>query len=149
MKGVRVVVLAMMVSGSSTLLADSIYSDSGSRRSYGKGRILNAKSQDQLDRILSRSQYVVVQFLNPGCPVCKEFKRQGVFANTAGKFPKVRFVEVSSVQAPALHEKYNIQGTPTFIYFQDAKVVSELVGRVNQGSFDKRVARTFGLRDRD
>lgn len=109
-------------------------------------KVLTIKSQDQLDRLLASNKYVVAQFLDWNCPVCKKFKAEGTFAALAQDFSRVKFAEISTQDAPDLHQKYTIQGTPTFIFFDSAQPVETIRGRINKGSFANKINKVFGLR---
>ena len=111
----------------------------------GSGRVMNVTSQAQLNRVLANNKNVVAEFLNPSCPHCIAFKKSGMYPELAQEFRNVKFIEISTAQAPDLHEKYNIEGTPTFVFFQNAKQIASYPGRVNKGVFVNRINSDFGL----
>jgi thioredoxin 1 len=70
---------------------------------------------------------MVVDFYAPWCGPCKALAP--VVEELAGQFTnQVKFVKINVDEASALAERFNIQGVPTLLFFQNGKVVSGIEG---------------------
>jgi len=70
---------------------------------------------------------VVADFYATWCGPCKKLspmldKLAGSFAN------RIQFVKINVDDAPALAQRFDIQGIPTLLFFKNGKVVDHIVG---------------------
>ena len=91
-------------------------------------------SSSNFDSILKQHSAVVVNFTNtPGCPSCRVIKPvyEAIASNNADSHGQaVRFVEVELGigEGRDIASRYQVQATPTFMFFHDGKKVDELKG---------------------
>jgi len=87
---------------------------------------------DDLFRDLLRKEkrFIVLEFWSPGCPVCKEVEPEVTKAHRElGE--DVLFMRVNTDHNTTLASKYDVTGTPTFIYFCKGEKVGGSLGFVN------------------
>jgi len=110
------------------------------------GGISTVSSATSFDSMLSQNTLVLAEFLNPECPHCIAFEKSGIFPTLAGEYPNVKLVKVSVAKTPELHQKYNISGTPTFIWFKNSEEVGRLEGRgTSVSSYESSMQQYFGI----
>ncbi len=105
--------------------------------------ISEIRDEQELDKALKENKYTLVEFYNPTCPVCNAFKKKNIFPQAAQKLPSVKFIMISSDDAPDLHQKYGIQAFPTFIYFKDGTPFNKTVGYKDNPAFTNDVSASF------
>ncbi len=81
---------------------------------------------------------VVVDFYAPWCGPCR---RLSPLLDELAKplQGKVKFVKVNVDEAPALAERYGIQGVPTLLFFRAGKVVDSIAGLPPRTALEARL----------
>lgn len=79
------------------------------------------------DEVIQSPSPVVADFYATWCGPCKVLSP--MLDKLAGSFTnEIKFVKVNVDEAPALSQRFNIQGIPTLLFFKHGKVVDSLVG---------------------
>jgi thioredoxin 1 len=90
----------------------------------------NVKLLNQADfepEVLQAGQPVLVEFFAPWCGPCKSLAP--VLDSLAGEFTgKAKFVKINVDEAPALSQRFQIQGVPTLVVFRAGRVADRIVG---------------------
>jgi thioredoxin 1 len=94
--------------------------------SYSEMQISN--SQQFNAQVLKSNQPVIAKFSADFCPSCKQAKPIFSKLSKDRDFDGVLFVSVDTDANPALSQKYNINGIPAFIIFNDGMVVDKQEG---------------------
>ena len=89
------------------------------------------------------TNWVVIEFYNPTCPVCNAFKNKGIYRQTAAALPHIKFGMTSSDQGAKLHREFKIEAFPTFVWFRDGKEVGRYKGYVENPMFTRKVSGIF------
>ena len=82
------------------------------------------------DLLRKEKRFIVLEFWSPGCQVCKEVVPEVAKAHRElGQ--DVLFMRVNTDHNNKLVSKYQVTGTPTFIYFCGGAKVGGSIGYVN------------------
>jgi thiol-disulfide isomerase/thioredoxin len=81
--------------------------------------------------IESTNGKVLFVFWQPNCPGCMEM--DPIIAQVEHEYPNVKVVKINTRLDGnrAIHDKYGIHGTPTFIVFENGKIVRQHPGPFN------------------
>ena len=84
--------------------------------------------ENQFDAEVIRSPSpVVVDFYATWCGPCKILSPR--LDQLAGSFTNgIKFVKINVDEAPALSQRYDIQGIPTLLFFKNGRIVDHIVG---------------------
>jgi thioredoxin len=84
--------------------------------------------ENQFDAEVDQSpSLVVADFYATWCGPCKILSPK--LDQLAGSFiHRIQFVKINVDEAPALSERFDIQGIPTLLFFKNGKVVDRIVG---------------------
>ena len=85
------------------------------------------------DNALLKNKLLLVDFCADWCGPCKSMHR--IFSRMAKKYHYVRFARVNIDDSQDIASKFNVQSIPTFIMFNDGKVVQQMVGAVGEPEF--------------
>ena len=88
---------------------------------------LNASN---FDDALLKNKLMLVDFWAEWCGPCKSM--HPIFSRMAKKYSHVRFARVNVDDSQNIATKFNVQSIPTFIMFNDGKVVQQMVGAVGE-----------------
>jgi len=88
---------------------------------------LNASN---FDDALLKNKLMLVDFWAEWCGPCKSM--HPIFSRMAKKYNHVRFARVNIDHSQNIATKFNVQSIPTFIMFNDGKVVQQMVGAVGE-----------------
>lgn len=70
---------------------------------------------------------VVVDCFTNTCPPCK--KMAPIFEKVAAEYDgKIRFIKVNLKNSPEIGKKYKILGVPTFLFFRNGELITNMVG---------------------
>ncbi|KAG5930825.1 hypothetical protein E4U53_002108 [Claviceps sorghi] len=86
-------------------------------------------SKEQFDNLLQSSKIVVADFYATWCGPCQQIAPVfEALANALSRANAVTFVKVDTEENQALSEEYQVAVLPTFILFQDGKVLQKVKG---------------------
>jgi len=96
--------------------------------------------QNQFDATVTQSrQPVVADFYATWCGPCKILSPQ--LDQIAGEFTnRVKFVKINVDEAPALCQRWGIDGIPALLFFQNGKMVDRVTGLPPAADLQARVA---------
>ena len=87
-------------------------------------------NSSNFDDALLKNKLVLVDFWAEWCGPCKSM--HPIFSRMAKKYNHVRFARVNIDHSQNIATKFNVQSIPTFIMFNDGKVVQQMVGAVGE-----------------
>lgn len=103
-----------------------------------KGYVIEAEDANWEKVVESEKKPVMVMFTSPTCPFCKAM--EPYFEEYSEEFKDSVIFAVLNVTAnPWTAERFGVQGTPTFIFFCNGKVVWQQVGQVYPSILKKMV----------
>ena len=82
------------------------------------------------EQTISAENPTLVDFWAEWCGPCKSM--HPIFSRMAKKYNHVRFARVNIDHSQNIAVKFNVQSIPTFIMFNDGKVVQQMVGAVGE-----------------
>ena len=91
--------------------------------------VIELNSSNFNDALL-KNKLVLVDFWAEWCGPCKSM--HPIFSRMAKKYSHVRFARVNVDDSQNIATKFNVQSIPTFIMFNDGKVVQQMVGAVGE-----------------
>jgi thioredoxin 1 len=74
---------------------------------------------DQLNSLLQKNTYVLVDFYTPSCPPCQSIAPY--LEELADQYPLVSFVKVNCNTSVDIPQAYDIGAVPTFLLFTNGK----------------------------
>ena len=110
----------------------------------GAGPVVLTEANFQTE-VLASSQPVLVDFWAAWCGPCKVIAP--VVAEIATEFQgRAKVAKLDVDTAPALAQKYGVQGIPTLLFFKDGRVIDQSLGVVSkrelQGKLEKLLSTT-------
>ncbi|MFH1461613.1 MAG: thioredoxin domain-containing protein [bacterium] len=101
--------------------------------------IIYIKDVESFDKIVLNSpKPAVVKFETKWCGACKVMAP--IYEKMASKYlDKINFTSVQADQVAELADKYEIQGVPTFLFFKDGKKIEEMIGAVDEVTFEDAI----------
>jgi thioredoxin 1 len=87
-------------------------------------------NSSNFDDALLKNKLVLVDFWAEWCGPCKSM--HPIFSRMAKKYSHVRFARVNVDDSQNIATKFNVQSIPTFIMFNDGKVVQQMVGAIGE-----------------
>ena len=87
-------------------------------------------NSSNFDDALLKNKLVLVDFWAEWCGPCKSM--HPIFSRMAKKYSHVRFARVNIDDSQNIATKFNVQSIPTFIMFNDGKVVQQMVGAIGE-----------------
>jgi thioredoxin 1 len=87
-------------------------------------------NSSNFDDALLKNKLVLVDFWAEWCGPCKSM--HPIFSRMAKKYSHVRFARVNVDDSQNIATKFNVQSIPTFIMFNEGKVVQQMVGAVGE-----------------
>ncbi|KAK0576653.1 hypothetical protein LWI29_021167 [Acer saccharum] len=82
--------------------------------------------KEQIQKGIDSKKLIVVDFTATWCPPCRMMAP--FFEELAKKMTDVIFLKVDVDELKTVAEECDVQAMPTFMYFQEGKVVDKLVG---------------------
>lgn len=82
-----------------------------------------------LDLLRRERGFVVLELWSPGCSVCKEVEGEVLKAHV--ELDDVAFMRVNVDHNKVLASRYQVSGTPTFLFFCNGQKVGGIFGFVN------------------
>ena len=89
--------------------------------------VMELNSSSFTDALL-KNKLLLVDFWAEWCGPCKSM--HPIFSRMAKKYHHVRFARLNVDDSQDIAAKFNVQSIPTFIMFNDGKVVQQMVGAV-------------------
>ncbi len=88
---------------------------------------------------------MVVDFFAPWCGPCKALAPvvDSLAASSAGR---VKFVKLNVDEAPALAQRFQVQGVPTLLFFWHGQVTDTVVGLVSAEELQARLQALMAAR---
>tara|TARA_Y100000996_G_C22513977_1_gene639645 strand:- start:366 stop:722 length:357 start_codon:yes stop_codon:yes gene_type:complete len=102
--------------------------------------IILEKDKD-LDKILERNKYIIIDFSAEWCGPCKQFFP--IFQQLDKQYKNIEFVKIDVDKCSDISDTYNISVLPTFLFIIDKKVVNTLQG-VDTDTFEKYLKKMIG-----
>ncbi|KAG6002402.1 hypothetical protein E4U43_001122 [Claviceps pusilla] len=91
--------------------------------------LVTISSKEQLDNLLQSSKIVVADFFATWCGPCQQIAPvYDALANALSRANAITFVKVDTEQNPDLTQEYEVAVLPTFILFQDGKIIQKVRG---------------------
>ena len=87
-------------------------------------------NSSNFDDALLKNKLLLIDFWAEWCGPCKSM--HPIFSRMAKKYSHVRFARVNVDDSQNIATKFNVQSIPTFIMFNDGKVVQQMVGAVGE-----------------
>jgi len=88
------------------------------------GSVVQISSPGEFTKLLSSTQYVVVDFYADWCPPCKAIAPKFVELSDQHSIPDyLAFAKVNVDKIPALASQHGINSMPSFIFFKDGNRV--------------------------
>ena len=91
--------------------------------------VMELNSSSFTDALL-KNKLLLVDFWAEWCGPCKSM--HPIFSRMAKKYHHVRFARLNVDDSQDIAAKFNVQSIPTFIMFNDGKVVQQMVGAVGE-----------------
>ena len=92
--------------------------------------IRNVSDELFSDLLRKEKKFIVLEFWSPGCSVCKDVEPELVKAKK-DLGPDTIFMRVNTDHNTKLTTKYQVTGTPTFLFFCKGQKVGGTIGYVN------------------
>jgi thioredoxin 1 len=94
------------------------------------GDIKDVSDELFLDLLRKEKRFIVLEFWSPGCSVCKEVEPEVAKAQKE-LGPDALFMRINTDHNTQLAARYQVTGTPTFVYFCQGKKVGGAIGYIN------------------
>ncbi|MCG7844489.1 MAG: thioredoxin family protein [Methanomassiliicoccales archaeon] len=94
------------------------------------GEIRDVSDELFKDLLRKEKRFIVLEFWSPGCSVCKEVEPELLKAQKELGEDAI-FMKINTDHQMWLASKYQVTGTPTFVYFCDGKKVGGNIGYIN------------------
>lgn len=101
--------------------------------------VIYVKDIESFDKIVLNSlKPAIVKFETKWCGACKIMTP--IYEKMALKYlEKINFTSVQADQVAELADKYEIQGVPTFLFFKNGKKIEEVIGAVDEITFENSI----------
>lgn len=85
-------------------------------------------NEADFDQALKDAQgTLVVKFYANWCPDCRRI--EGAYEQFPERYTSLEFAEVFTEESPALAERFDVKGIPTFLVFRNGDLVDRLYSR--------------------
>ena len=99
---------------------------------------------EQFDKILEDNPMVLAYFSGENCNVCNAL-RPKVKMLVEQKFPKVKFVEIKSEDAPLITAKYKVFTIPVVIFFVEGSDYIREVRNISVAELSDKMGKIVNL----
>ena len=80
------------------------------------------KTLDELNSLLEKNSYVILDFYTPSCPPCNLIAPY--VEELSHQYPLVAFVKVDCTKSFDISNEYNVGAVPTFIFLKNKEKVA-------------------------
>jgi thiol-disulfide isomerase/thioredoxin len=84
------------------------------------------KTVDELNSLLEKNSYVILDFYTPSCPPCNLIAPY--VEELSQQYPVVAFVKVDCSKSVDIPSEYNVSAVPTFIFLKNKVKVAMRYG---------------------
>jgi thiol-disulfide isomerase/thioredoxin len=100
--------------------------------------IIYATDSTLLDIVEQREKPILVMVFLPTCSHCRAIEPH--FREYSKQYgDSVNFVMVNPKENPGIAKRYNIRGTPTFLYFCDGNLIKTEVGAMHPANLKRSI----------
>jgi thioredoxin 1 len=101
-------------------------------------------TEENFDReVLSSEKPVLVDFWAPWCGPCRAVAP--IVEDLARAFAgRAKIAKLNVDEAPAIAERYGVQGIPSLLFFRGGKLVDRVVGAAPRSELEARLERAAG-----
>ena len=112
--------------------------------SEGHGKVIEIKSEENFNEIISKNQVVVADFYATWCGPCKAMAPIVSyifiifqFAKASEELTDIKFLKINGEDFDDLMEKYEIAGFPTFILIKNGELANSKAGKMTLDDLKK------------
>jgi thioredoxin 1 len=102
------------------------------------------KAVDELEAILTAHPMVLVYLSHDGCQVCKVLKPK-VREMVNGEFPKLKMVEINTIESPELSAQLRVFAIPTLLLFAMGKELHRFSRTMGMAELHKAIERPYEM----
>jgi thioredoxin 1 len=102
------------------------------------------KTVDELEAILTAHPMVLVYLSHDSCQVCKALKPK-VLEMVNDEFPKLKMVEVNTIESPELSAQLRVFAIPTLLLFAMGKELHRLSRTMGIAELHNAIQRPYGM----
>ena len=107
------------------------------------GTIIDVTSKSDFDGYIKTKKNVVADFSATWCPPCR--RMHPINEELAKEYADVTFLVINIDQARDLASSQEVQGVPTFLFFNDGRLVERNVGAMDKETYKGKLKKHFGL----
>jgi len=100
-------------------------------------------TKDNFDEVVSKSDFVIVDFWAPWCGPCQSFGP--VYEETSEKYPDITFAKVNTEEEQELAGHFQIRSIPTLMIMRDQIVIYAQPGALMGGQFEQLIGKAQEL----
>ncbi|MEB3859769.1 MAG: thioredoxin family protein [Desulfurococcales archaeon] len=121
---------------------DSILAGYDGECCSSRGELLEPRSLEDFERLVSRCRVSIIFFYSPTCPYCRSVAPHFVEASEAFQ-SRVSFVAVNVAETPELAAWLRVFSVPTIMVFIDSKPAARISGVVGLEGLERIVRRAL------
>lgn len=91
-------------------------------------QVQNITSESDFDKIIRENNKVVAKLSMQGCPACSMVEKPFEALAEDQNNQDIAFLHIDVRNVPALSQRYEVEGVPTFIYIKNGETVDKQVG---------------------
>ncbi|MFA5074482.1 MAG: thioredoxin family protein [Candidatus Babeliales bacterium] len=112
-------------------------------KTVASGQVTKIKNEEVFNKFFDMDKPLIVKFKAKGCVACKEMN--SIFKKMASQHTDMNFVtiDVNKDGLKSIVEKYEIKGTPSFVFIKTQGVKETAVGKISEEDFAKKLDENF------